>query len=825
MSLRIGIGLGLIPTAARPAATTAPVNVVKPFFEGPLTQGQSAAVNPGSWTGLPSPNFTYAIKRGATTVSTSPTYVWTSADVAAGAGAMTVAVTATNDVGPTTATSDPVTIAAPLQLAGSPPAANVGAPYLFAPTRTGGNPPFAFSLTGTLQTGLTFEGETGEISGTPVSSGTASLVIGVTDSDGLTASLGPFDLVVGTASSANFPRLLNNTAINGSSTSAGDNDGSGKSFASYLADDTPGSTKAILGSPVSSEAAGGSTDVAVTAQVNASTDKSATRIIQTDLLMVSGGWNSASNVGSPEQRRNWLKNSILPLLNAGVTAQGRLLSWAGTEYGWGGVSFFREYRMSRLMWADRPGFVANSLRYWMVAPPLDSTDTAAINNGEIPPSYQVADRSHPNDKGIRYLEQAFVLPFQNSVEAGLPFFPMHRYFSNRSTAQTNGGAVCQLYFSGSLSGCSLALVNLDGSPNTDFAISSSAAVTRSSATVLKRGYYDLLVRVTRAGLMKEYRIGLGIGSIDLSNDDEMFVDGNTWASIDSVDNAGTLDAPSYVNGTSRNFRGVPGGQKQFSLAVRLHPDASTDGQILNIYHQGGGVQLTRQAAGGIRIAVRDDAGATYGQLTGGSTPPTGQVSSVNGRRWVFYSANVESGVLRHRLMVVDDVTGATVFDSGAVAVNAARTSFAQNPLASSGLTGIFHAPSLGTSGIYKGKIARFWISNKEVDWTVAANVATMRASAGVVTDLGAAAGNIVGDGRSVTITAGAAGSYAGVLTPYFLLSGNGADYMEGINHGSGAGLGGAAPANAAYVGGIGFETVDRRDWSAVVPTQGLAITQ
>lgn len=196
MSIRIGIGLGLIPTAARPAATTAPVNVVKPFFEGPLTQGQSAAVNPGSWTGLPSPNFTYVIKRGATTVSTDPAYVWTSADVAAGAGAMTVAVTATNDIGPTTATSDPVTIAPPLLLGGFPTTALVGSPYSWAPTRTGGNGPFVFYLTGTPQAGFAFDPTDGEIFGTPVASGTASLTIVVVDRDGLTATLGPFNLPV-----------------------------------------------------------------------------------------------------------------------------------------------------------------------------------------------------------------------------------------------------------------------------------------------------------------------------------------------------------------------------------------------------------------------------------------------------------------------------------------------------------------------------------------------------------------------------------------------------------------------------------------------------
>lgn len=209
----MGIGLGLIPTAARPGTTTAPANVVKPSFDGILTQGQSADVNPGSWTGLPSPNFTYAIKRGATTVSTDPAYVWTSADVAAGANAMTVEVTATNDVGPTTETSDPVTIAAPLAISGTPGAALVGTPYTFTPGRTGGHAPYAFALTGTLPSGLSFSTSTGAITGTPSTSGTASLSIKVTDGDGLQATLGPFDLVVSAEEPGGPVSAINSLAI------------------------------------------------------------------------------------------------------------------------------------------------------------------------------------------------------------------------------------------------------------------------------------------------------------------------------------------------------------------------------------------------------------------------------------------------------------------------------------------------------------------------------------------------------------------------------------------------------------------------------------
>lgn len=257
MSIRIGIGLGPIPTAARPAATTAPVNVVKPFFAGILTQGQSANVNPGSWTGLPAANFTYAIKRGATTVSTDPAYVWTSADVAAGVSAMTVAVTATNDIGPTTVTSDPVTIAPPLQISGAPEVASVGSAYSFIPTRTGGHGPFSFMLTGTLPSGLNFSTSTGAITGSPVSSGTAALSIAVADTDGLTASMGSINLVVSAVLPISIrfgaltPAGFGGYPVSGTAVSSGDSSGHFQVVAGKLTPSSAGAVAAMSGGPYS----------------------------------------------------------------------------------------------------------------------------------------------------------------------------------------------------------------------------------------------------------------------------------------------------------------------------------------------------------------------------------------------------------------------------------------------------------------------------------------------------------------------------------------------------------------------------------------------
>lgn len=205
MALRLGIGLGIIPQAARPAPTTAPVNTVLPSITGILTQGQTLTADPGSWTGLPSGAFTYQWKRSGSNISgaTNSTYVAQADDVSAGASALTVTVTATNDIGSTPATSSGVTIAAPLTISGTPGSATVGAAYTFTPTSAGGHTPKTYALTGTLPAGLSFNTSTGAITGTPTTSGTASgLDVTVTDADGLTASLGAFSIVVSVSGSS-----------------------------------------------------------------------------------------------------------------------------------------------------------------------------------------------------------------------------------------------------------------------------------------------------------------------------------------------------------------------------------------------------------------------------------------------------------------------------------------------------------------------------------------------------------------------------------------------------------------------------------------------
>lgn len=195
--MRFGfIGVGLIPTPARPTPTTAPENVVLPSISGIQTQGQTLTANPGSWLGMPSGLYAYQWQRNGSDIgsATNATYVVQGADVGAN---ITVEVTATNDIGSTMAESAAVVPAATLTITGTPPDGIVGVSYTFTPGGAGGHAPKSYALTGTLPAGLSFNTSTGAITGTPLADETAGgLNITVTDDDGLTASLGVFDIDV-----------------------------------------------------------------------------------------------------------------------------------------------------------------------------------------------------------------------------------------------------------------------------------------------------------------------------------------------------------------------------------------------------------------------------------------------------------------------------------------------------------------------------------------------------------------------------------------------------------------------------------------------------
>jgi hypothetical protein len=77
----------------------------------------------------------------------------------------------------------------PLKVSKAPTAAEVGVPFAFTPTATGGRPGYAWSLQGTLPAGLTLDAATGAIGGKPSVAGSYALKLTATDQLGLTATL------------------------------------------------------------------------------------------------------------------------------------------------------------------------------------------------------------------------------------------------------------------------------------------------------------------------------------------------------------------------------------------------------------------------------------------------------------------------------------------------------------------------------------------------------------------------------------------------------------------------------------------------------------
>jgi len=97
------------------AAGAAPVNSVAPVVSGTPYVGQTLSVTNGTWTGNPTPTYTYVWKRNGTPIAlaTASTYLLVTADLGA---TITCTVTATNTEGAASATSNspPAIIAVPV---------------------------------------------------------------------------------------------------------------------------------------------------------------------------------------------------------------------------------------------------------------------------------------------------------------------------------------------------------------------------------------------------------------------------------------------------------------------------------------------------------------------------------------------------------------------------------------------------------------------------------------------------------------------------------------------------------------------------------------
>jgi hypothetical protein len=87
----------------------APVNTVAPVISGTPTVGQTLSSTTGTWTGNPTPTYTYQWKRNGSNIAsaTSSTYTLVQADATF---AITCAVTGTNVVGQAEATSNSLTV-------------------------------------------------------------------------------------------------------------------------------------------------------------------------------------------------------------------------------------------------------------------------------------------------------------------------------------------------------------------------------------------------------------------------------------------------------------------------------------------------------------------------------------------------------------------------------------------------------------------------------------------------------------------------------------------------------------------------------------------
>jgi len=100
--------------AKRPSSGGAslPVNTVAPVVSGTAVVGQSLTTTDGTWTGTPSPTFSYQWYRGATPISgaTNSTYTLVQADAGQN---IKCTVTATNGAGSASADSNTVAVIRP----------------------------------------------------------------------------------------------------------------------------------------------------------------------------------------------------------------------------------------------------------------------------------------------------------------------------------------------------------------------------------------------------------------------------------------------------------------------------------------------------------------------------------------------------------------------------------------------------------------------------------------------------------------------------------------------------------------------------------------
>lgn len=252
-------------------------NTVAPAITGSAVQGVTLSVSNGTWSGYPSPSFTYQWKRAGSPIAgaTSSTYGLQAADVGS---AITCTVTASNGFSSANATSAATASVTKTTLSYTPvTSATQGSAYTGAtPSASGGTAPYTYSVSGSLPAGLSLNSSTGVISGTPTTVQTASgLVLVVTDANGVMDSGSAFSIDV---ASSSIPTAFTLTDI-----------ASGRLFQR---------TKALTTGPVSASGTytGGSPS-AVELQVRKVSDNSIVKAWTTASATIAGGNWSATITG------------------------------------------------------------------------------------------------------------------------------------------------------------------------------------------------------------------------------------------------------------------------------------------------------------------------------------------------------------------------------------------------------------------------------------------------------------------------------------------------------------------------------------------------
>lgn len=484
----------------------------------------------------------------------------------------------------------------------------------------------------------------------------------------------------------------------------------------------------------------------------------------------------------PLYGRGWLHAAIYKVqfvgggkITADAVAGKRHLVWMGTEANIAYLIRYEQFR--RAMWADYPGCASVLGDYWSQAPAADAAEEAVIRANGKPASYHIADLSHPNDAGYTYMHTSHRKAWIEALNGGVPFVVAHRYYATAATAQTNGGLVCQIHYVGDATGTTWAVLNRDGTTSADFALAltgSTLNLNRASATVIKEGYSELFLKVTRAsdGGTQTYRIRVCISGQNSAPTRALY-DGEFVAYLDT-NHLGPNDVnglPTFSDATTRRWDaavGSPG--EEMSLVLDLQALAADDALDMYLLHGNGGTVIRRLTTGGIRVSFRDDSGTTVATLNTG----TALFHGAAGRRWLFASAKVGTGAYAH---IITDNGSATAVHTGTATPTGTTITNNRLVAAEGGMMRFLTGTNdtYNSANTWRGWLGTFWMAPRAIDWTVAANRNLFRDASRNPVNL-----------PTTGIITPVSGINAGVaITPTYYHRGHAGDMCDGRNYGIG----------------------------------------